>query len=649
MKSKKGFTLVELLAVIVILAIIMIIAIPSVLQIMYVSNKKNFENYLTRLNNETMKVVAEERLNGTFTESRIYNIEKELGLSSTGDFKGYTLVVPKSDKVYITLYNKQFAFVAREYNKSNLKKIELVDKVDRNKLTPEYLCSQVEECTECTYLAIDEEGNETINVITPEKHEYDALLQTGYEWKNTMNKLVPIAQITEIRYSDTVPETKQTVSLNTSNVPVYMWNEGNIIYYSSEAEKIYLNSNSNEMFKDLINCTRIDTDKFRFDEVTEASYMFYNDQNLLSLDTTNWNFKNIVNLGRAFSNLKKIEKLDVSNWNAKIIKNINYIFAGDVNLKGTLDFSKWSFTSLEQMAYTFSECENIEYVILPKTNTKIVSLSGTWNYCKKLKHITNLETFDVSHVKLFNLTFKLCNSIDEINMSNWNMPNVTDMDWTFQQCFLVKELDFSGFNFSKLTKFNGMFYSTTNLERVIFKNKDFSNVKSMSNTFVASGIIEVDFSNAIMPKVTTMKTMFQSCSRLQKVNFSNIKATSLQDMTQTFTTDKELEVIDLTGFEAPVIEILNQTFFNCRKLKELDLSGFNDAHLTNVANMCNSCSVLTTIYASKDWNLSSDALKSGTFAYCQNLKNQNTGFAYATGKTTGDYAKVNGGYFTLKG
>ena len=120
-------------------------------------------------------------------------------------------------------------------------------------------------------------------------------------------------------------------------------------------------------------------------------------------------------------------------------------------------------------------------------------------------------------------------------------------------------------------------------------------------------------------------------------------------MTQTFTTDKELEVIDLTGFEAPVIEILNQTFFNCRKLKELDLSGFNDAHLTNISNMCNSCSVLTTIYASKDWNLSSDALKSGTFSYCQNLKNQNTGFTYSSSKAGGDYAKVNGGYFTLKG
>jgi hypothetical protein len=59
--------------------------------------------------------------------------------------------------------------------------------------------------------------------------------------------------------------------------------------------------------------------------------------------------------------------------------------------------------------------------------------------------------------------------------------------------------------------------------------------------------------------------------------------------------------------------------------------------------------VLTTIYSTKDWNLSSDALKSGTFSYCQSLKNQNTGFTYSSSKAGGDYAKVNGGYFTLKG
>jgi type IV pilus assembly protein PilA len=42
MKKKKGFTLVELLAVIVILAIIMIIAIPAVLNTMQTARKKSF-------------------------------------------------------------------------------------------------------------------------------------------------------------------------------------------------------------------------------------------------------------------------------------------------------------------------------------------------------------------------------------------------------------------------------------------------------------------------------------------------------------------------------------------------------------------------------------------------------------------------------
>ena len=45
-RNNKGFTLVELLAVIVILAIIMIIAIPSVLATMSTARKKTFEEFM---------------------------------------------------------------------------------------------------------------------------------------------------------------------------------------------------------------------------------------------------------------------------------------------------------------------------------------------------------------------------------------------------------------------------------------------------------------------------------------------------------------------------------------------------------------------------------------------------------------------------
>ncbi len=49
MKKRNGFTLVELLAVIVVLAIIMVIAIPSVLEAMNNAKKNSFVLYMEKV------------------------------------------------------------------------------------------------------------------------------------------------------------------------------------------------------------------------------------------------------------------------------------------------------------------------------------------------------------------------------------------------------------------------------------------------------------------------------------------------------------------------------------------------------------------------------------------------------------------------
>ena len=47
--NKKGFTLVELLAVIVVLAIIMLLAIPNVLSVLNVSRRKAFVEFVDKV------------------------------------------------------------------------------------------------------------------------------------------------------------------------------------------------------------------------------------------------------------------------------------------------------------------------------------------------------------------------------------------------------------------------------------------------------------------------------------------------------------------------------------------------------------------------------------------------------------------------
>ncbi len=96
----KGFTLVELLAVIVILAIIMIIAIPNVLNAMEQAKKKSFITFAQKIN----KQVQEKYLQDSMTKSYpigngynyiVYNID-ELGISSVGNYRGSASILVDS-------------------------------------------------------------------------------------------------------------------------------------------------------------------------------------------------------------------------------------------------------------------------------------------------------------------------------------------------------------------------------------------------------------------------------------------------------------------------------------------------------------------------------------------------------------------------
>ena len=132
--TRKGFTLVELLAVIVILAIIMIIAIPSVLGTMQTAQEKSFREYITNVYEKGEKqYLTLQTTNSLSTLSTcdsstitattgcksgsyyVFNITTALGLSSTGDYKGYVAILPGTSSstsgttdIYVYLYNGQY-------------------------------------------------------------------------------------------------------------------------------------------------------------------------------------------------------------------------------------------------------------------------------------------------------------------------------------------------------------------------------------------------------------------------------------------------------------------------------------------------------------------------------------------------------------
>ena len=99
MKNRKGFTLVELLAVIVVLAIIMIIALPSVLTAMDNAKKSSFVVEARKILNQAMSQVQSDELSGQTIKS-CYSLS-DLGIEGGGKYKGSVSVSGTTYTIYL--------------------------------------------------------------------------------------------------------------------------------------------------------------------------------------------------------------------------------------------------------------------------------------------------------------------------------------------------------------------------------------------------------------------------------------------------------------------------------------------------------------------------------------------------------------------
>lgn len=174
-KYIKGFTLVELLAVIVILAIIMIIAIPSVLDTMETARKKSFTEYVTKIYDTTEKeYLSKQLITSSNQNCVIYDITKDLGLSSTGNYKGYVLATKKNNETnyYITLWDGTYMIYGVKYDSDfDYNDLLTYNEGDTN-LSKENLAA-VGECA--TYFNLDE----TTGVASQSGNRSSGKLLTG--------------------------------------------------------------------------------------------------------------------------------------------------------------------------------------------------------------------------------------------------------------------------------------------------------------------------------------------------------------------------------------------------------------------------------------------------------------------------------------
>ena len=276
---------------------------------------------------------------------------------------------------------------------------------------------------------------------------------------------------------------------DTSDYEIKAWynTADQAVYYYAEPNVVFLNENSEAMFRWFTGMEMIDLASFNTSEVTTMNTMFYMMNSLKNIDVSGFNTSKVTDMNAMFDLTGVIEQLDVSNFDTSNVTDM-----------------KWMFFGLNKL--------------------------------KKL----NLTNFDTSRVTNMYGMFDAMTDVSEIKFgTNFNTRNVTNMGRMFSRTSSIQQLDLSHFNTGNVTAMNDMFSLMTSLTQINFgANFDTSNVTDMTGMFYQStSLVNLDLSHFNTKKVKSMISMFSQMSGLTILDISNFETPSLENAGSMFAID----------------------------------------------------------------------------------------------------------------
>ena len=440
-------------------------------------------------------------------------------------------------------------------------------------------------------------------------------------------------------------------------------------------------------------------DYFDTSNVTNMSNMFWN-SNIKNIDISNFNTSNVTDMTFMFAECNSLIDLKINGISTINLKNASAMFSHCTAIKeldlSQLDFSNVTIVRDSQRSSYGGFLENATSLVnvsLPKNINSVTDLSNMFYYCTSLETI-NFNNSNFNKATDMSSMFFNCYSIKELNLSNFNTTSVTNMSSMFHNCYGLTSLDLSSFNTINVIDMSGMFnrcsgltslnISSFNTSKVIDLSNMFDNVTNIINCsflnyitfnsnvysyriiggntindeiikivnsknltildYIFSGCIlnSIDLSSLNTANVTSMVGLFSYASIVNS-DFSKLNTSNITDMSSMFSNCYGLTSLDLSGFNTSKVTSMSSMFNNCYGLTSLNLSNFNTINVTSMSSMFYNCYGLTNIYVSSNWNTDKVTSSSSMFYGCTKLPNFNSSI---TNKTNANITST--GYLTLK-
>ena len=429
--------------------------------------------------------------------------------------------------------------------------------------------------------------NKLIFSILTNNYDPIAIMTEGPDFNEKLKALETATnKIEHFKKSNVAP----AASMNTTNIEdeasdyeIKLWLDptNKTAYYYAEPEKVYLNEDSNRMFRDLSNLISLDVSSFDTSKVTNMETMFSRMFNLTTLNLSNFDTSKVTSMIGMFFDTHELTSLNLSNFDTSQVTDMNGMFAG-MSLT-SLNLSNFDTSKVTNMSYMFDNVSNLLTLNVSNFDTsKVTNMSNMFSRMSNLTTL-NLSNFDTSQVTDMNGMFAGM-SLTSLNLSNFDTSKVTNMSYMFSGMFDLPTLNVSNFDTSKVTNMRYMFSNMRNLTSLDLSNFNTSKVTNMDEMFSNMfNLTSLDLSNFNTSKVTSMYFMFYGMHSLTTLDLSNFDTSNVWDMCNMFLLADEdklndkLETIYVNNDFNTVDSLRTCRMFKNRK----KLRGGNGSYLTD--------------------------------------------------------------------
>ena len=334
-KSKGGFTLVEIIVVLVILAILAAVTIPSMLGFVDEAKKKSVTNEV-----RTVYLAAQAYATEQFSMGKT-DADIKSAIEGTGPLNS-------NHALYAYLKGDATGTISNVSVQNG--KVKAFHYVNKDGVATDYpgfesSLSPAPQPKSATF-SIGTDVNSKMGTLAGNKTNIQGFLKaTSEQFANS-----------GIDPTDENIDPNKILSADGSECLIYAWYANNNIYYYTEADNVYLNEMSSNLFSGLSAITDISGLQYVDTSNTTSLGGAFTDCSALNniAPLEDWNTANVIDLGNAFigcATLSNIEAL--SNWNTSSVKSLGGTFANCSALHDATALNGWDVTSVSHTTSMF--------------------------------------------------------------------------------------------------------------------------------------------------------------------------------------------------------------------------------------------------------------------------------------------------------